>query len=256
MQLQSTQLMQLTIENNYEEAYNINNDPLIANDISEDEVMSFKRENKNIVGYMCIEPNKKAILLSDGTPNPRPEKALYIGQGILGTGMYFYEYNFRFAKEVAKAKNLDIIGAIISVNNVLDFTDYTAQSIYNKLSKEFLDYINNKKTELLDYVSGNKNKQSKTYIEKKDELQRLNNNIINIDDFYTFCNLYNKENKMRAYDSVRAIASEGMGIFGFCWFQSTVLCIKNKYQIKEYFNPERKENNEYIYKKYFDTKKK
>lgn len=251
-----TQTTQLTIENNYEDDYNINNDPLIANDVSEDEVMNFQRDNNNIVGYMCIEPNKKAILLSDGTPNPRPDKAFFPEKGFLGTGMYFYEYNYGYAKHFAKENNLDVIGAIISVKNVLDFTTHIAQSRCSKLSKEFTNYINNKKAELNKYITENKSKKSKTFIEKNNELQRLNNNMFDVDDVYTIYNLYAKENKMKSFDSVRGINFCNPSKFANFGFQSTMLCIKNKNQVKEYFNPERKEHNEHIYKKYFETKKK
>ncbi len=205
----------------------------------EDLPMGFKRDNKNIIGYTITDITDKFSCIGDGIVQDGKDepKSWLPQQGIFGKGKYFYEYNYKYAINNAKSKKLDIVGAVISPKNVLDFTDGSVINIINEQQKQFCQYIQELKSLCIQKMCMLKNKKSNTYREYENTLNRLNDNNINITDFINYLDKLGKENKKYKYDAIRYISHETNQFLGIPIYQSTILYVRNVKSIVEYFNP-------------------
>lgn len=232
----------------------IKDDPINGNDLEKDEIdMPFTRNNKNIIGYMLIKANEKSILLGDIAGGQ--QKSWYPSDGECGQGMYFFEYNFKHALAYAKSCNLDIIGAVINPKNTLDFT-VNAINIISKHQNQFDDYCKEQIIKLNYILENSKTKKGTKYESALFSYNRLKDNKLLFDDYFEFLNTYNNDTKNKKIDSFRYIKYANDLFFKINLYQSTVLCIKNKDLVTEYFNPLRSESRDYIEKKYFSNAKK
>jgi hypothetical protein len=150
----------------------------------------------------------------------------------LGNGIYFWENSYERALDWAKQNNKEdpaVIGAIISLNNCLDLTNYEftkADGIlkitYNALETYHKD--NNLKLPLNQNI-----KDSKDWL-----LRPLDCLVIN-----TVCEV-SKKYLNNGFDSVRGIFQEGNRIFNNAGFREKThsqICIKNINCISGYFDP-------------------
>ena len=158
----------------------------------------------------------------------------------LGNGIYFWENSFARAQEWAcsscerynkkhpdeEPKNPAVIGAVISLGNCLDLTDYKSTDIL-KTGYEILSY------ELS--LNGKQMPQNRNVRGNSDLLYRdLDCAVIER------IHQYNKETKKRSFDSVRGIFIEGKPVYnesGIMEKTHVQLCIINPNCIKGYFNP-------------------
>ncbi|MCM1105494.1 MAG: hypothetical protein NC355_00990 [Blautia sp.] len=158
----------------------------------------------------------------------------------LGNGIYFWEDSVDRAQQWAvdscerynkknpdkKAKLPAVVGAVISLGNCLNLTDYKSCDIL-KTGYEILKYeleINGKGLPVNKDIKGN------TDLLFRDldcaVIQRIHQ--------------YNKENKKRDFDSVRGVFLEGNPIYenaGIMEKTHVQLCIVNPNCIKGYFKP-------------------
>lgn len=158
----------------------------------------------------------------------------------LGNGIYFWEDSVDRAQQWAKAscerynkkhpdepaKKPAVIGAVISLGNCLNLTDYKSSDIL-KTGYEILKYelqLNGKE------MPANKNIKGNTDLLYRDldcaVIQRIHQ--------------LNKEMKRRDFDSVRGIFLEGKPVYkdsGIMEKNHVQLCIVNPNCIKGYFSP-------------------
>lgn len=219
--------------------------------------MGFKRNNKNIVGYMMVDNSEKLSCIGDGVVQTGSDNKPWIeSDGYFGKGMYFYEYNYRYALDVSKSKRLDIVGAVISLNNVLDFTDGTVINIINENGEKFRQYITQLIQNNIKKLQGLKNTNSETYKGYSIEIERLNNGNINIADYLKFLDALSKKEKRYKYDAIRFINVESNNFLGIPTYQATMISLKDQKKVVEYFNPLNKQEREYIENKYFQNSSK
>lgn len=219
--------------------------------------VGFKRNNKNIIGYMVVDRSQKHSCIGDGIiQNGKDEKPWIESNGIFGAGMYFYEYNYRYALDVAKSKKLDIVGAVISVENVLDFTDGFAISLINEKKESFNTYLNKLVQKYQEKISTLKNQNSETYKKYSNEIQRIASKNVDITDYLNFLDTLGKKEKKYKYDAIRYISSEYNIYLGIPFYQATIMCLRNQKKVVEYFNPNNAQEREYIERKYFKEKSK
>ena len=222
----------------------------------ENTTMSFKRNNQNIIGYMVVDKSDKSWCLGDGVvTNGTDNKPLIESNGPFGNCMYFFEYNYRYAVDVAKSKHLDIVGAIISLNNVLDFTDGTAISIINDNKEKFNQYIEQKIQTYNKKMQSIKNKNSVTFKKYSCEINRLSCGEIYITDFIEFLKVMSKKQKQCKIDAIRYCNIEYSNkCYNTPMYQSTMICLLNPKSVIEYFNPLNKQERDYVDNKYFKNK--
>lgn len=158
----------------------------------------------------------------------------------LGNGVYFWEDSVERAQQWAaascerynqkhlqeKPKKPAVIGAVISLGNCLNLTDYKSGDIL-KNGYEILKYeleLNGKK------MPENRNVKSNTDLLYRDldcaVIQRIHQ--------------YNREKKQRGFDSVRGIFLEGNPVYknsGILEKTHVQLCVVNPNCIKGYFRP-------------------
>lgn len=228
-----------------------------GNDSEMDDIyMGFRRNNHNIVGYMVVDKAEKGDCLGDGICITGKDNKPWIeSNGIMGKGMYFYEYNFMYAFDVAKAQNKDIVGAVIRLDKVLDFTDGTAIHMINNNQENFNQYIEQKRQHCIKKLQSFKRTTSNSFLEYKNELDRLNNGKISIEDYFDYFNIISKQQKQGKFDAVRFIDFEHNNLcLGILKYQTTKLCLLNQNKVVEYFNPLNKQECEMIKCKYFDAK--
>lgn len=104
--------------------------------------MGFKRDNKTIVAYMVVDKGQKHSCIGDVIIYTGKTEKLYIESiGTFGPGMYLFEYNYRYALDIAKSHRKDIVGAIISLDSVLDFTDGSGIKLFQANEEIFKNYL-------------------------------------------------------------------------------------------------------------------
>ena len=194
-----------------------------------------------------ILPN--LVLAFHGCDEDTYQKVLYNHENLLpsnnaydwlGNGIYFWEDSVDRAKQWAEsacerynkkhpdepAKKPAVIGAVVSLGNCLNLTDYKSGDIL-RTGYEILKYeleINGKKLPVNRDIKGN------TDLLYRDldcaVIQRIHQ--------------YNKENKKRGFDSVRGVFLEGNPVYendGIMEKTHVQLCIVNPNCIKGYFKP-------------------
>jgi hypothetical protein len=145
----------------------------------------------------------------------------------LGNGVYFWENSYERALEWASSKKHPaVVGAIIDLGNCLNLTDYYSSEIL-KRGYELLK----KKCEKAGIpVPCNKR------IHGSGDFLLRDLDCAVIEEIH----LFNKENNIPMYDSVRGVFTEGDVAFpGSCFLEKThiQLCVVNPNCIKGYFNP-------------------
>ena len=183
----------------------------------------------------CDEETYKKVLYEHETLKPSNNSYDWLGNGI-----YFWEDSVDRAKQWAEVscdrynikhpeqepKKPAVIGAVISLGNCLNLTDYKSTDIL-KNGYEILKYelqINEKEMPVNKNVNGN------TDLLFRDldcaVIQRIHQ--------------YNKEQGKRPFDSVRGVFLEGKPIYenaGIMEKTHVQLCIINPNCIKGYFKP-------------------
>lgn len=194
-----------------------------------------------------ILPN--LVLAFHGCDEDTAHKVLYNHEALLpsnnsydwlGNGVYFWENSVDRAQQWAEAacerynkKNPDkepkrpsVIGAVISLGNCLNLTDYKSGDIL-RTGYEILKYeleLNGKELPVNRDIKGN------TDLLYRDldcaVIQRIHQ--------------YNRENKKRGFDSVRGVFLEGKPVYekaGIMEKTHVQLCVVNPNCIKGYFKP-------------------
>lgn len=205
---------------------------------------------------MVVDRSQKFSCLGDGiTQNGRDEKPWIESNGPFGPGMYYFEYNYRYALDTAKSQRKDLVGSIISVNNVLDFTNGSAINVLMENEEKFGDYLNQLVQKYQEKISTLKNQNCETYKKYSNEIQRITSKNVSITDYLRFLDMLGKTEKKYKYDAIRYISSDGNPYLGIQPYQATILCLRDHKKVVEHFNPNRKEEREYIENKYFKINK-
>ena len=195
----------------------------MANDFKEKFQNMYSKLPNLIIGFHgCDKKSYENVILKK-----QPLKRSNNKYDWLGNGIYFWENSYERACEWASTKeNPSVIGAIIDLGNCLNLTDYYSSGIlkngYNLLKK---------KCEKAGVpIPTNRKLHNSTTVLLRDL------DCAVIEEIH----LFNKENNIPMYDSVRGVFTEGDVAFpGSCFLEKThiQLCIVNPNCIKGYFNP-------------------
>lgn len=215
--------------------------------------MGLERDNKKIIGYMVVDKSQKASCLGDGIIKDGKDNKPYIeDDGVLGRGMYFYEYNYIYARDLAKYYRKDIVGAVISLDNVFDFTDGTAIYILDNNKEKFEQYVEQKIQEYNQNLQSLKNPASNSIKRYRDEISRLRIKKFIPKDYFDYFEKLSKQQKQYKFDAVRFCNMQGDNQFcNMPKYQAIQLYMLNHKKIEEYFNPLNKQDRNEIIKKYF-----
>ena len=154
----------------------------------------------------------------------------------LGNGIYFWENSYQRASEWAISRygeeNAAVIGAFIDLGYCLDLTDYEFVPIL-KMGYSILESLSD--------VNGKEIPKNKRGKYSKDVLLRDLDCAV-IEQIH----LYNKEEGLISFDSVRGTFSEGEEVYpgsAFLDKTHTQVCIVNPNCIKGYFTPREVDEN-------------
>ena len=147
----------------------------------------------------------------------------------LGNGIYFWENNYERAKEWADIKHKGkgkVIGAVLDLGYCLNLTDYGSSEILNlgyEVLKANITAIGEKMPE-------NKSGRSQTHILLRDLDCAVIEQVHQLNEFA----------KMKPYDSVRGVFTEGKEMYPGSALQEKThiqICVRNPNCIKGYFEP-------------------
>lgn len=230
-------------------------DEIVGNEREDMEVI-FKRQNQNIIGYLIVSRGQKYDCLYGNSPLPigTESKPYLKSQGVFGEGMYFIEYNYKYALDYAKSQRKDIVGAVINPKNVLDFTDGSASTIIRQQQEHFNNYVLERIQQIDKKLSGMKSGRTQTFQKLTQEKWRLSNKQFAFADVLKMLDILHKEEGKPKYDAVRGIRYETNSLFGIPEYQTTILMLRNQKVVTEYFNPLNEQERDGIIRKYFQKK--